>query len=80
MSYVTCMLMCRDVLLPCEHLVIIAFVFRFVFCVHVHVLGFAFTIRDMIGRGMMCGDVTTNSSVFLHESCWYVTKSAAFLD
>ena len=31
--------------------------------------GFAFAIRDMIGHGMVWGDVTTNSFAFSHESC-----------
>ena len=43
-------------------------------------LGFAFAIRDMIGCGMMCGDITTNSFTFSLESCWDVTKSVAFLE
>ena len=37
-------------------------------------------IHDMIGHGMMCGDVTMNSFTFSRESHWYVTKSVAFLE
>ena len=38
--------------------------FEFVFVFTVHSLA----IRDMIGRGMTCGDVMTNSFAFSHES------------
>ena len=31
--------MCHDVLLACEHLATVVFVFRFALCVHIHVLG-----------------------------------------
>ena len=38
-------------------------------------LQFALTIRDMIGCGVMWGDVTINSFMFSYESHWHVTKS-----
>ena len=41
---------------------------------------FTFAIRDTIGCGMSCGDVTTNSFMFSLESRWYITKSVAFLE
>ena len=41
---------------------------------------FVFAIRDTIGHGMTCGDVTTNSFMFSCESHWCVTKSVAFLE
>ena len=42
MSHVTCMqhvVMCHDVSLACECLVIVTFIFRFMFRVRIHVLG-----------------------------------------
>ena len=42
MSYVTCLrhvVMCCDVLLAREHIATVAFVFRFMLHVHIHVLG-----------------------------------------
>ena len=43
-------------------------------------LKFAFMIHDMIGRGVICGDVMTNSFMFSQDSCWHVTKSVVFLE
>ena len=43
-------------------------------------LQFAFAIHDMIGHGVMCGDIMMNSFTFSRESHWYMTKSVAFLE
>ena len=41
---------------------------------------FSFVIYDMIGCGMMWGDVMMDYFTLSHESHWHVTKSAAFLE
>ena len=73
-------MMCHDVLLAHECLVVVAFILGFTFSGSHSYLWFAFAIHDMIGCGMMWGDIMMNSFTFSCESHWHMTKSVALLE